>query len=95
MLPLVWQLRLHVLAVDVQDAQDVPELPAQFEANLHVVSHLTDPTQSYPPAIRIMHIRYDYENRRASAEMLAGSETRKLYIRRYDMVQTRRKLTRT
>lgn len=61
-----------------------PVLPTQFSADVSIVSHLTDPRQTYPPSVRLMKIQYDYEQQIAKAEMLHGYETNKTYVRRYD-----------
>lgn len=61
-----------------------PTLPTQFSADVAVVSHLTDPRQSYPPSARHMRIQYDFAQRVAKAEMLRGYEANKTYVRRYD-----------
>lgn len=61
-----------------------PVLPTQFSADVSIVSHLTDPRQSYPPSVRTMRIQYDYEQQVARAEMLRGHDANKTFVRRYD-----------
>jgi hypothetical protein len=64
----------------------VPEatFPLQFSGNLEITSHLIEEASSYPPRTRRMTIYYDYINKKARAEIEAGYEAAKYYIRRYD-----------
>ncbi|KAF0701595.1 Aste57867_7968 [Aphanomyces stellatus] len=61
-----------------------PRLPLYFETDLEIFSHLIDASASYPPALRKMKIRYDYTQGLARADILAGYDKGKSYIRRYD-----------
>ncbi|OQR88438.1 hypothetical protein THRCLA_10329, partial [Thraustotheca clavata] len=46
--------------------------------------HLLDADVEYPPRLRRMKIRYDYDKKVARADILAGFDKGKTYIRRYD-----------
>ncbi|DAZ96514.1 TPA: hypothetical protein N0F65_008065, partial [Lagenidium giganteum] len=69
---------------EVMESRAPPLLPRQFTADVHVISHLVDPTQVYPPSTRHMRVSYDYDRRVARADMINGFESNKTYIRRYD-----------
>ncbi|KAJ0405443.1 hypothetical protein P43SY_005062 [Pythium insidiosum] len=58
-----------------------PALPRQFQAELAIVSHLTDPRQSYPPSRREMRVLYDYDNKLARADVLEGHDAGKSFMR--------------
>lgn len=58
--------------------------PLQFSATLTITSHLIDESSEYPPKMRQMIIYYDYINKKARADIEAGYEAAKIYIRRYD-----------
>ena len=64
----------------------VPEasFPLQFSASLDITAHLISATSEYPPRMRRIEIKYDYINKVARAELEAGYEAAKVYIRRYD-----------
>ncbi|ETV68143.1 hypothetical protein H257_15874 [Aphanomyces astaci] len=64
-----------------------PQFPLQFEADLEITAHLLDATVAYPPSLRKMKIRYDYTQGLARADILAGYDKGKSYIRRYDTKQ--------
>lgn len=61
-----------------------PWFPLQFSGNLEVTSYLLADDSTYPPSKRRMTIAYDYVNKRARADIEAGYEAAKYYIRRYD-----------
>ncbi|KAG9406549.1 hypothetical protein AC1031_002868 [Aphanomyces cochlioides] len=61
-----------------------PQLPLHFEADLEIKSHLIDAKVKYPPSLRKMKIRYDFTQGLARADILAGYDNGKSYIRRYD-----------
>ncbi|OQR87045.1 hypothetical protein ACHHYP_09589 [Achlya hypogyna] len=61
-----------------------PVMPPHFEANLEITSHLVDRSVSYPPWLRRIKVRYDYAQKVARADILAGYDKGKTYIRRYD-----------
>ncbi|RYH30104.1 hypothetical protein EON65_06290 [archaeon] len=65
---------------------NVPEawFPLQFSCTLEITSHLLPIDNEYPPKKRRMSIYYDYVNKRARADIDAGYEAAKFYIRRYD-----------
>jgi hypothetical protein len=65
----------------------VPNFPLQFSATLEITAHLLPEDSSYPPHKRRMEIVYDYEKRRARADLEKGYEAAKFYIRRYDKKQ--------
>lgn len=58
--------------------------PLQFSGNLEIISHLIEEDSDYPPKTRHYSIYYDYENKRARADIEGGYEAAKYYIRRYD-----------
>jgi hypothetical protein len=69
-----------------EDEHIAPVLPTQFAADLHVISHLTDPSQEYPPSMRKLKIQYDFDQKMAKAVVLKGYDAGKTYVRRYDEV---------
>lgn len=63
--------------------------PLQFSARITITSHLLlakykNDSEAYPPSQRSMVVYYDYPNRLARADIEAGYEAAKVYIRRYD-----------
>lgn len=58
--------------------------PLQFSANLAITSHLISDDSTYPPKQRRMTLYYDYVNKKARADIEAGYEAAKAYIRSYD-----------
>lgn len=62
-----------------------PQFPHQFSGYLVIRSHLINEGNEYPPDSRRMTIYYDYVNKRARADIEAGYEAGKFYIRRYDL----------
>mmetsp|Transcript_14529 Transcript_14529/g.32033 ORF Transcript_14529/g.32033 Transcript_14529/m.32033 type:complete len:226 (-) Transcript_14529:1348-2025(-) len=58
--------------------------PLQFSATLQITSGLIEEESEYPPKRRHMTIYYDYINKKARADIEAGYEAAKIYIRRYD-----------
>ncbi|ETK86951.1 hypothetical protein F441_08618 [Phytophthora nicotianae CJ01A1] len=68
-------------------ARSPPQLPHQFQAEVHVLSHLTDPRQEYPPSMGRMKVQYDFDQQLARAEMLEGYNAGKTFLRRYDQKQ--------
>ena len=73
-----------LFAVGVCDGRKVPELPKQFSADLEITAHLVDRTKDYPPWLRKIHIKYDFDNKLARANITHGYEAGRTYIRRYD-----------
>eukprot|EP01038_Epipyxis_sp_PR26KG_P013999 gene13999-18775_t len=67
----------------------IPKFPLQFTARLKITSNLlvdvSNEIDAYPPRIRYMTIYYDYIKKKARAEIEAGYEAAKFYIRRYDV----------
>ncbi len=63
-----------------------PVFPAQFSAELQVTAHLVDKTQEYPPHLRRIALHYDFPAKRVRADVLAGYEEGRFYLRRYDEV---------
>jgi len=61
-----------------------PIFPLQFTATLKITSNLINENNDYPPRYRQITIYYDYINKRARADIEAGYEAAKIYIRRYD-----------
>lgn len=74
---------LHCQAIEEPKAW----FPLQFSGNLEITSHLIAEDSEYPPRTRRMTIFYDYINKRARADIEAGYEAAKFYIRRYDTKQ--------
>eukprot|EP00742_Colponemidia_sp_Colp-10_P008418 GILJ01009118.1.p1 GENE.GILJ01009118.1~~GILJ01009118.1.p1 ORF type:complete len:229 (-),score=18.45 GILJ01009118.1:145-831(-) len=64
---------------------DIPELlPTQFTATIAIISHLLPPETTYPPPRTDMIVHYDWMNKRVRADILAGRDANRTYIRRYD-----------
>mmetsp|Transcript_14216 Transcript_14216/g.23661 ORF Transcript_14216/g.23661 Transcript_14216/m.23661 type:complete len:223 (-) Transcript_14216:119-787(-) len=61
-----------------------PAFPLQFSGILEITSHLIKEDSEYPPKRRQMTIYYDYINKRARADIEAGYEAAKIYVRQYD-----------
>jgi len=61
-----------------------PKLPLQFSADLEITAHLVDRTKDYPPWLRKIKVHYDHTKKLARAEISAGYEAGRTYIRRYD-----------
>lgn len=59
--------------------------PLQIVADIKITAHLISEDNAYPPRYRSMKIYYDYINKRARADIEAGYEAAKIYIRRYDL----------
>lgn len=66
------------------EMQPKPSFPLQFSGTLEIISHLIEESSEYPPKSRRWTIYYDYINKRARADIEAGYEAAKYYIRRYD-----------
>ena len=66
------------------DSNIFPIFPLQFTATLKITSNLIDENNDYPPRYRQITIYYDYINKKARADIEAGYEAAKIYIRRYD-----------
>lgn len=62
----------------------VPMFPFQFSANILITAHLIEEDSDFPPRYRRMSVYYDYVNKKARADLEAGYEAAKIYIRRYD-----------
>ncbi|KAF1789500.1 Alpha/Beta hydrolase fold [Phytophthora cactorum] len=56
---------LLLLIASVSSARSPPQLPHQFQAEVQVLSHLTDPRQEYPPSIGRMKVQYDFDQQLA------------------------------
>ncbi|OWZ12378.1 hypothetical protein PHMEG_00014472 [Phytophthora megakarya] len=78
---------LLLFIVCVSSARVPPQLPRHFEAEVQVLSHLTDPRQEYPPSMGRMKVQYDFDQQLARAEVLAGYNAGKTFVRRYDQKQ--------
>mmetsp|Transcript_20015 Transcript_20015/g.28745 ORF Transcript_20015/g.28745 Transcript_20015/m.28745 type:complete len:214 (+) Transcript_20015:50-691(+) len=61
-----------------------PIFPLQIQADVEITAHLIPPDSDYPPRVRRMKIFYDYVNKRARADIEAGYEAEKTYIRLYN-----------
>jgi hypothetical protein len=79
-------LWINCVLISLSVTNDLPEawFPLQFSGNLEITSHLLPEDSDYPPQKRRMTIYYDYINKRARADIEAGYEAAKYYIRRYD-----------
>lgn len=75
---------LALLGVYVRAGPPSLVFPLQFSATVTITSHLIDENTEYPPRKRQMMIYYDYINKKARADIEAGYEAAKIYIRRYD-----------
>ena len=58
--------------------------PLQFSAHIKITAHLIDEGTEYPPRYRFMTVYYDYEGKRARADIETGYEAAKTFILRYD-----------
>jgi hypothetical protein len=65
-------------------APEAPTLPHQFSAKVEIIAHLVDRAKPYPPWLRVVDVKYDFEAGKASAEVLQGFEEGKTFLRRYD-----------
>ncbi|EEY53154.1 uncharacterized protein PITG_06781 [Phytophthora infestans T30-4] len=83
----VLSLLLLLLLESVSSVRSPPQLPHQFQAEVLVLSHLTDPRQEYPPSMGRMKVQYDFDQQLARAEMLEGYNAGKTFVRRYDQKQ--------
>ena len=79
-------LSVILCTYDVRSVETTPNavFPQQFSANIAITSHLIEDDSKYPPKQRRMTVYYDYVNKRARADIEAGYEAAKAYIRRYD-----------
>lgn len=68
---------------DESPAPIIAEFPLQFSANIQITSHLVAPDSDYPPQTRRMTVYYDYIAKKARADIEAGYEAAKIYIRVY------------
>ncbi|KAL4176891.1 hypothetical protein KRP22_001828 [Phytophthora ramorum] len=87
MAPLLFSLLLLLFVHSVNGARSPPQLPRQFQAEVQVLSHLTDPRQEYPPSMGRMRVQYDFDQQLARAEMVEGYNAGKTFVRRYDEKQ--------
>lgn len=62
----------------------IAQFPIQFSANIVITSPLIDESSEYPPRQRRFSVYYDYIQKKARADIEAGYEAAKYYIRRYD-----------
>ena len=65
-------------------ATSAAEFPLQLTADVKVIANMIEEGNDYPPRERKMRIYYDYIKKRARADIDAGYEVEKTYIRRYD-----------
>lgn len=78
-------LLICLLQLSIQQSEDPsPDFPLQFSATLVITAHLIEEESDYPPRTRRLNIIYDYINKRARADIEAGYEAAKFYIRQYD-----------
>jgi len=75
---------MALVCVSVRSVSPSLVFPLQFSATVTITSHLIDESSEYPPKRRQMMIYYDYINKKARADIEAGYEAAKIYIRRYD-----------
>lgn len=64
-----------------------PAFPLQFVATIETTAHLIAEDVAYPPRLKRVRLAYDYVNRRARADVLAGLDAGKNFTRRYDQKQ--------
>jgi len=60
------------------------KFPLQLSFNVTITAHQIEEASEFPPRTRSMYVRYDYINGRVRADIAAGYEAEKTYIRRYD-----------
>ncbi len=72
------------LVLHVRGDAPVAKFPLQLSGTITITAHLIDENSTYPPRQRSMRIYYDYTNKRARADIEAGYEAAKVYVRRYD-----------
>jgi hypothetical protein len=79
-------LIVTIFSLVIASLQGEPALvfPLQFTATLTITSHLIEESSEYPPKTRQMSLYYDYIAKKARADIEAGYEAAKMYIRRYD-----------
>lgn len=75
---------LVCLVLHVSGDAPVAKFPLQLSGTITITAHLIDEDSTYPPRQRSMRIYYDYTNKRARADIEAGYEAAKVYVRRYD-----------
>jgi hypothetical protein len=80
-----WTLLLCLARTWAPNPGDPPAFPLQFSATLQITSGLIEEESEYPPKRRHMSLYYDYINKKARADIEAGYEAAKIYIRRYDL----------
>lgn len=76
-------LVLVVIVVIFAD-EPIPSFPLQFSASLEITAHLIETESEFPPRTRRMTLYYNYIKKLARADIEAGYEAAKVYIRRYD-----------
>ena len=74
---------LLISAIEVEEK--VALFPLQMRCNITITAHQVDDDGEFPPRIRRIGVYYDYIQQRARADIAAGYEAEKVYIRRYDM----------
>lgn len=61
-----------------------PVFPSQFSARVEVTAHLVDRSKAYPPWLKVVNVKYDYDNQMAQAQVMQGFDQGKTFLRRYD-----------
>lgn len=78
---------LMLFFVVVYADEKVAKFPLQVSFNVSITAHQIEIDSDFPPRVRKMGVYYDYVNGRVRADIAAGYEAEKVYIRRYDEQQ--------
>ncbi len=80
----IWSLLIIMQLAPLYAKDPVLIFPLQFTATLQITAHLIPEGNDFPPRYKRMSIYYDYIKKKARADIEAGFEAAKYYIRRYD-----------
>jgi hypothetical protein len=80
----VFLLSFLFVAEHVVCTPPFPTFPTQFSARVEITAHLVDRSKPYPPWLKVINVKYDYDRQMAHAEVLQGFDEGKTFIRRYD-----------
>ena len=72
------------LLINAENTAPFAAFPLQMSATIDITSHLISEDSEYPPHKRQLTMYYDYINKKARADIEAGYEAAKVYLRRYD-----------
>lgn len=73
-----------IYLISANPDRSLPSFPRRFTATVEVTAHLVDRSKDYPPWLRIIHVVYDFEAKKARAEVAEGYDEGKTFLRRYD-----------